>query len=155
MDDAAAEQVLEKYIGARADAVSPRLIRFDAGYRDQQWVKNCVAVGLSAGFLEPLESTSIHLIQTGIGKLLSLFPRADCSPQLAEQYDRVFTREMEDVRDFLVLHYHFTQGRNDPLWRDCQATALPDTLAYKVDQFRIYNRVLSAGEVLRIARELQ
>jgi tryptophan halogenase len=142
----AARETLLAAIGI--PSAEPRLIRFTPGRRRRAWVGNVVAIGLSSGFLEPLESSSIHLIQTGIGKLLSLFPRADCSPQLAEQYDRVFTREMEDVRDFLVLHYHFTQGRNDPLWRDCQATALPDTLAYKVDQFRISGRIMLGPEDL-------
>ncbi|GHC94578.1 tryptophan halogenase family protein [Novosphingobium pokkalii] len=126
----------------------PRLIRFVPGRRRKAWIGNVVAIGLSSGFLEPLESTSIHLIQTGIGKLLSLFPRQDCAPLLAEQYNRVFAREMEDVRDFLVLHYHFTQGRTEPLWQACQAAPLPDSLAYKVEQFRASGRLMLQGEDL-------
>ncbi len=126
----------------------PRLIRFTPGRRRRAWIGNVVAIGLASGFLEPLESTSIHLIQTGIGKLLSLFPRQDCAPLLAEQYNRVFAQEMEDVRDFLVLHYHFTQGRNEPLWQHCQATALPESLAYKVEQFTSSGRLMLRGEEL-------
>lgn len=126
----------------------PRLIRFTPGRRRRAWIGNVVAIGLASGFLEPLESTSIHLIQTGIGKLLSLFPRQDCAPLLAEQYNRVFAQEMEDVRDFLVLHYHFTQGRNEPLWQHCQATPLPESLAYKVEQFISSGRLMLRGEEL-------
>jgi tryptophan halogenase len=124
------------------------LIRFTPGRRKRAWIGNVVAIGLSSGFLEPLESTSIHLIQTGIGKLLSLFPRANCDPLLAEQYDRIFQREMEDVRDFLVLHYHHTEGRTEPMWRHCQATALPETLAYKLAQFRGSGRIMLSPEDL-------
>ena len=106
-----------------------------------------------AGFIEPLESTSIHLIQSGIGKLLSLFPRAGCDPLLAEQFDRIYRREMEDVRDFLILHYHHTAGRDEPMWRHCQTTAVPDMLAYKLDQFRCSGRImLGSDDLFRDAR---
>jgi tryptophan halogenase len=126
----------------------PRLIRFTPGKRRRAWIGNVIAIGLSSGFLEPLESTSIHLIQTGIGKLLSLFPRADCDPLLAEQYNRIFAREMDDVRDFLVLHYSQTTGRTEPMWRHCQTTALPETLAYKIDQYRASGRIMLGPEDL-------
>ena len=145
-DADAARETLLQAIGE--PSAEPRLIRFTPGRRKRAWIGNVVAIGLSSGFLEPLESTSIHLIQTGIGKLLSLFPRAGCDPLLAEQYNRIFEREMEDVRDFLVLHYHFTHGRNEPLWRHCQETPLPDTLRYKIDQFRASGRIMLATEDL-------
>uniref|UniRef100_UPI0035CB0192 tryptophan halogenase family protein n=1 Tax=uncultured Sphingomonas sp. TaxID=158754 RepID=UPI0035CB0192 len=126
----------------------PRLIRFLPGQRKRSWSKNVVAIGLSSGFLEPLESTSIHLIQSGIAKLLSLFPRADCDPLLAEQFNRVFAAEMEDVRDFLILHYARTAGRDEPMWRDCQAMPLPDRLAYRLDQFRASGRIMLGSDEL-------
>jgi tryptophan halogenase len=142
----AARETLLAAIGE--PSAEPRLIRFTPGRRKRAWIGNVIAIGLSSGFLEPLESTSIHLIQTGIGKLLSLFPRAGCDPLLAEQYNRIARREAEDVRDFLVLHYHFTQGRTEPLWRHCQAMPLPDTLAYKIDQFRSSGRIMLSPEDL-------
>ncbi|MGI4732949.1 MAG: tryptophan halogenase family protein [Janthinobacterium lividum] len=130
----------------------PRLIRFVPGRRRRCWVGNVVAIGLSSGFLEPLESTSIHLIQSGIAKLLSLFPRCDCDPSLAEQFNRVFEQEMLAVRDFLILHYAMTDGRTDPLWRDRHVMALPDTLAYRIDHYRRSGRiVLSTDELFRDA----
>ena len=129
-------------------SAEPRLIRFTPGRRKRAWIGNVIAIGLSSGFLEPLESTSIHMIQTGIGKLLSLFPRAGCDPLLAEQYNRIFQREAEDVRDFVIMHYHFTQGRTEPMWRHCQATPLPDALQYKIDQFRASGRIMLAPEDL-------
>jgi len=130
----------------------PRLIRFLPGRRKRAWVKNVVAIGLSSGFLEPLESTSIHLIQSGIAKLLALFPRRGDDPLVAEQFDRVFGQEMLDVRDFLVLHYKMTAGRDEPMWRYCQDMPIPDSLAYRIDQFRASGRlVLSTDELFRDA----
>jgi len=130
----------------------PRLIRFTPGMRREAWRANVVAIGLSSGFLEPLESTSIHLIQSGIAKLLSLFPASDCSPLLARQFNRVFGQEMLDVRDFLILHYHATTGRDEPMWRERQSMAIPDTLAEKLEHFRTSGRiVLSSDELFREA----
>ncbi|WP_242098036.1 tryptophan halogenase family protein [Sphingomonas sp. CROZ-RG-20F-R02-07] len=130
----------------------PRLIRFTPGRRRRAWVKNVVAIGLSSGFLEPLESTSIHLIQSGIAKLLALFPRNGDDALLAEQYDRVLAQEMRDIRDFLILHYRQTAGRGEPLWRYCRAMPIPETLAYRIDQFRRSGRImLSSDDLFRDA----
>jgi len=126
----------------------PRLIRFLPGQRRESWRANVVAIGLSSGFLEPLESTSIHFIQSGVAKLLSLFPRRDCDPLLAGQFNRLMVTEMEQVRDFLILHYTMTHGRTEPMWRECQATALPDTLQARIDHFRHSARLVLANDEL-------
>jgi tryptophan halogenase len=148
-DDTAAETLVVKLEGkALAD---PRPIRFQTGRRRDAWVKNVVAIGLSAGFLEPLESTSIHLIQSGIAKLLSLFPSKDCEPLVAEQFNRVLAQDYDAVRDFLVLHYHATT-RGQPLWDHCRNTVLPESLVYKEEQFRRTGRiVLTTDELFREA----
>ena len=139
-DEAAAETLLANLDGeALAD---PRFLRFTAGRRRKTWDRNVVAIGLSAGFLEPLESTSIHLIQSGIAKLLALFPNRDCDPGLAVQFNRLFAMDMDNIKDFLILHYHATEGKTEPLWEYCRHMALPDSLMEKEAQFRRSGRLL-------------
>jgi tryptophan 7-halogenase len=149
-DDEAAAVLLRNLDGpALAD---PRLIPFRTGRRRKAWNKNVIAIGLSSGFLEPLESTSIHLIQSGIAKLLALFPNRDCDPYTAEQYNRIVAEEIEGVRDFLVLHYHSTAGKVDRLWAQCSAMRLPESLLYKEEHFARSGRiVLSSDELFKDA----
>jgi hypothetical protein len=136
MDDAAAEQVLEKYIGARADAVSPRLIRFDAGYRDQQWVKNCVAVGLSAGFLEPLESTGVVLIEAAVSMIAELFPHNGPIDAPAKRFNALMSARFDNIITFLKLHYCLSR-REEPFWRDnVDPGSIPDRLKELLEQWR-------------------
>ncbi len=131
---------------------TPRRLRFKAGRRRQAWNKNVVAIGLSSGFLEPLESTSIHLIQSGIAKLLSLFPTRACEDVTVRQFNTVFDAEMEAVRDFLILHYRNSHGRDEPMWRHCQAMDVPDSLLFKEESFRRTGRiVLDTDELFREA----
>jgi tryptophan halogenase len=148
--DDAATSVLLGNLEGRALA-EPRLIRFETGRRRQAWSKNVIAIGLSSGFLEPLESTSIHSIQSGIAKLLSLFPNRECDERTVEQYNRLIADEFEGIRDFLTLHYH-SQHRTEPLWEYCRAMDLPDSLVRKEELFHRTGRiVLSAEELFRDA----
>ena len=148
-DEAHGREVLLANLGAEPLA-EPRLIRFRTGRRAKAWVKNVVAIGLSSGFLEPLESTSIHLIQSGIAKLLSLFPTCECEPLVAKQFNRVFEDDMHAVRDFLILHYRWTAGRTGALWDYCQTMPIPDSLLEKEELFKRTGRiVLQTDELFR------
>ncbi|MBY6186823.1 tryptophan 7-halogenase [Marinobacter hydrocarbonoclasticus] len=122
---------------------SPRLIRFRVGRRRKQWHRNCVAIGLSSGFLEPLESTSIHLIQSAIMRLVKLFPRsAGEVTVLREEFNRQSRIEFEQIRDFIILHYHLNQRGESPLWQHCRTMPLPDSLTHKLALFRQSGRLI-------------
>ncbi len=125
-----------------------RLLHFQAGRRTRPWQGNVLAIGLSAGFLEPLESTSIHMIQTGIARLLSFFPdRAFCKADI-DEYNRQSAFEAERIRDFLILHYHATQRDDTPFWRHCRTMELPASLRDRLALWR------SRGRLVRHADEL-
>jgi len=133
--DRAREQLLARLDGA--PVADPRLLRFTTGHRERFWVNNVVAIGLSSGFLEPLESTSIYLIQDGIGRLMSMLT---AGRPLGED-DRAFfndgaTRRFARIRDFIILHYCLTRRRDSELWRHVSSMELPDTLAFKLDLWR-------------------
>jgi tryptophan halogenase len=120
---------------------TPRQLRFTTGRRRKSWVKNVIAVGLSAGFIEPLESTSIQLIMDGVGRILELFPQRDCAPALAEEFNRRMATQFESIRDFIVLHYKLNKRDDSEFWRYCRAMPIPDTLAHQIELFRASGQV--------------
>jgi len=128
----------------------PRTLRFRAGMRRRAWNGNVVALGLSSGFLEPLESTSIHLIQNGIAKLLSHFPDRDFAPTNIDAYNRRIAFDYERIRDFIILHYHANQRTDSPFWVRCREMAIPETLARKIDLFKTHGRIFREEDELFI-----
>lgn len=113
----------------------PRKISFQTGRTTQQWCKNVVSLGLSSGFLEPLESTSIHLIQSGIVRLLKMFPHQQISDTVIDYYNADSKQEFETIRDFIILHYHVNQRDDSDFWRDMRHMAIPQRLAEKIALF--------------------
>ncbi|MEO0032672.1 MAG: hypothetical protein RIS94_2430 [Pseudomonadota bacterium] len=144
-DEDAAESLLA-HLDAPALA-DPRPIRFTTGRRKQAWSHNVIAVGLSSGFLEPLESTSIHLIQSAISRILKFMPGKIQAQADRDEYNRQFAFEMERIRDFIVLHYTLNE-RDEPFWRACREMALPDSLTHRIELFR------ANGHIFRDADEL-
>ena len=119
-----------------SDALAaPRLLKFTAGRRRESWKHNCVALGLAGGFLEPLESTSIHLIESGLGRLIELFPDRGFEPKLAQEYNRLMARSYESIRDFIILHY-WSSRRDGELWHYCRNMALPEALRHQIELFK-------------------
>ncbi|MCG7653530.1 tryptophan 7-halogenase [Alteromonas sp. Cnat2-8] len=129
----------------------PRVIRFTPGKRRRGWNKNCVALGLSSGFIEPLESTSIHLIMTGLIRLMRLFPFDGITQSAIDEYNNKFDSEMSAILDFIVMHYKVTQREDSPFWQQCQRMDIPSSLKHKLDLFAESGRVfLDDGDIFRV-----
>jgi tryptophan halogenase len=126
----------------------PRVIRFTPGQRKQVWSGNCIGMGLASGFLEPIESTSIHLIQRAIVRLLQIFPSRGISQPDVAEYNAQAEEDIRTIRDFIILHYKVTNRRDTPYWQDAAAMAVPDSLQHRIDLFR------ESGRVFRLQNEL-
>jgi tryptophan halogenase len=126
----------------------PRVIKFKPGQRRKTWSGNCVAIGLASGFLEPIESTSIHLIQRGIIRLMQMFPTNGISQADIDEYNQQTAAEIEHIRDFIILHYHVTNRRDTPFWTDCANMQVPASLRHRIELFR------DTGRVFRVPNEL-
>jgi tryptophan halogenase len=126
----------------------PRHLAFKAGRRRLAWNANVVSLGLSSGFLEPLESTSIHLVQSGIAKLLALFPDLSFNPVERDEYNRQMQDVFEDVRDFIILHFKVTRRDDSDFWNYCRRMDVPDKLAARLDLWRSKGRVFREGAEL-------
>lgn len=145
-DDEARETLLAHVEGEVL--AEPRNIPFKTGRRNLQWNKNCIAFGLSSGFLEPLESTSIHLIQAGLRRLVLHFPHEGIKDAEINEFNRQSKLEFEQIRDFIILHYKVNQRTDSQFWIDCRNMAVPDSLAHRIELFK------SSGKVFRESEEL-
>lgn len=145
-DDAAADTLLSNLDGpALAD---PRPLRFVTGRRREFWRGNCVAIGLASGFLEPLESTSIHLVQSAIERVLQYLPGGRPDSRAIAAYNRQTALEMEQIRDFIIAHYKATSRNDSAFWKQCAAMPVPDSLAARIDLFREAGRIFRDGTEL-------
>ncbi|MCW8196343.1 tryptophan 7-halogenase [Proteobacteria bacterium 005FR1] len=145
-DEDAKSRLLDNIEGERL--IEPRVIKFRTGRRLKQWNKNCIALGLAGGFIEPLESTSIHLIQRGIIRLMQLFPVAGINSADIDEFNAQSDHELENIRDFIVLHYHVTERQDTPFWRHCRSMDIPASLAHRIKLFR------DTGRVFKVPNEL-
>jgi len=145
-DDEAADILLSTLDGPALG--DPKLLKFRTGMRRKLWDRNVIAIGLAGGFLEPLESTAIYLIQAGINRLMSLFPTADCEQVLQDAYNEQSAFEYERIRDFLILHYHATQRDDTEFWNYVRTMSVPDTLKSYIDLFAANGQFFRNGNEL-------
>ena len=145
-DDEAIDTILNSIEGKRI--TEPRVLKFKGGQRKQHWRKNVVSVGLSSGFIEPMESTSIHLIQRSIIRLMQLFPYAGIRQPDVDEFNTQMRTEIEHIRDFIILHYHVTERSDTPFWQYCKSMDIPETLKHRIELFK------QTGRVFKLPTEL-
>ncbi len=145
-DDEAID-VLKKNIEGEP-LTEPRVIKFQSGQRKEHWHKNCVAMGLSSGFIEPMESTSIHLIQRSIIRLMQMFPYDGIRQPDIDEFNSQMRYEIEHVRDFIILHYHVTNRTDSDFWQQCRSMDIPETLTHRIELFK------QTGRVFKLPTEL-
>jgi tryptophan halogenase len=145
-DERARELLLGNLDGAAL--AEPRQIRFTTGRRKQLWNRNVVCMGLASGFLEPLESTAIHLIQVTIQRLILLFPHLGDVEERRKEFNRAAAAEYEYIRDFIILHYHANNRRGEPFWDACRNMSIPDSLRHRIELFRETAGIFCASDDL-------
>jgi tryptophan halogenase len=145
-DDEAASKLLERLDGKALG--TPRPLRFKGGRRKVVWKKNVLSVGLASGFLEPLESTSIHLIQSMVARFVFMFPGDGFNPATIDRFNRLAREELEEIRDLLVLHYTATEREDTPFWRHCRAIDKPDSLEQAWEMYERSGDIVIEGGVL-------
>jgi tryptophan halogenase len=145
-DDTARSNLLNDIEGEML--TEPRLLRFRTGTRRAHWHRNCVSIGLSSGFIEPLESTSIHLIQRSIMRLMRMFPKGDVQPSDVEEFNRQTFYELDHIRDFIILHYNLTNRTDSEFWNHVRTMDIPDSLRHRMQLFEETGRTFRANDEL-------
>ncbi|NVK55496.1 MAG: tryptophan 7-halogenase [Alteromonadaceae bacterium] len=148
-DEDATQRLLDNVSGKTI--TKPKIIKFRTGRRLKAWNKNCLALGLSSGFVEPLESTSIHLIMMGVIRFLKLFPNNGANDLIADEYNRQTVDEIVKIRDFIILHYHATSRQDSPFWQYCHDMEVPETLKHRMQLFKEFGHAFQEdGELFRV-----
>src|SRR6187431_1417023 len=150
MSDDEATNILLSSVDGKV-LTEPKVIKFKTGRRKKSWNKNCIAMGLASGFLEPLESTSIHMIMTAVTRLLQLFPHGEIKQSTVDEYNAQAESEVIRIRDFIILHYKATERDDSPFWRYCKDMEIPDDLKHRMELFKDYGKANQVeGELFRL-----